>query len=77
MPIELIIQLYLNCELRTANCELFSRRSSKRYQVRRWHLKNFFDNPPQHLKKRIASIDSREREPGTLKTSSNAYATKL
>ncbi|AUB44274.1 hypothetical protein COO91_10497 (plasmid) [Nostoc flagelliforme CCNUN1] len=35
-----------------------SRRSSKRYQVRRWHLKQFFDNPPQHLKKRIASIDS-------------------
>ncbi|MHC5823587.1 MAG: hypothetical protein ACYT04_49080 [Nostoc sp.] len=65
MPIELIIQLYLNCELRTANCELFSRgwlkttrRSSKRYQVRRWHLKSFFENPPQHLKKRIASIDS-------------------
>ncbi|WP_242056081.1 terminase gpP N-terminus-related DNA-binding protein, partial [Nostoc flagelliforme] len=35
-----------------------SRRSSKRYQVRRWHLKSFFENPPQHLKKRIASIDS-------------------
>jgi hypothetical protein len=47
MPSKSIIQLYLNCELRTANCEL----------ERRWHLKRFFDNPPQHLKKRIAEID--------------------
>jgi hypothetical protein len=33
------------------------KRSPKIYQIRKWHLKQFFDNPPQHLKKRIASLD--------------------
>ncbi|MHC5932265.1 MAG: hypothetical protein ACYTXM_41950, partial [Nostoc sp.] len=36
----------INCELRIANCELFC-----------WHLKQFFDNPPQSIKKRIAALD--------------------
>ncbi len=33
------------------------KRSAKHYQIRRWNLKRFLSNPPQHLKKRIASID--------------------
>ncbi|WP_341531610.1 hypothetical protein WKK05_36655 (plasmid) [Nostoc sp. UHCC 0302] len=33
------------------------RHSVRYYQIRKWHLKRFFDNPPQHLKKRIAEID--------------------
>ncbi|WP_225226291.1 hypothetical protein [Komarekiella delphini-convector] len=34
-----------------------TKRSAKHYQVRTWHLKQFLSNPPQHLKKRIASLD--------------------
>ncbi len=45
MSSELVIKLCLNCELRTANCELF------------WHLKQFLDHPPQSIKKRITSLD--------------------
>jgi hypothetical protein len=58
MPIELIIQLDLNCELFSRGWLKISRRSSKRYQVPRWHLKQFFDNSPQSIKKRIAALDT-------------------
>ena len=34
-----------------------TRRSARHYQIRRWHLKQFFDNPPQSIKKRIAALD--------------------
>ncbi|NDJ25915.1 hypothetical protein GS682_30885 [Nostoc sp. B(2019)] len=33
------------------------RRSPKHYQIRKWHLKQFFDNPPQSIEKRIAALD--------------------
>jgi hypothetical protein len=32
--------------------------SPKYYQIRKWHLKQFFDNPPHQIKKRIAALDS-------------------
>ncbi|WP_416212836.1 helix-turn-helix domain-containing protein [Nostoc sp. LEGE 12450] len=34
-----------------------TRRSARHYQIRRWHLKQFFENPPQSIKKRIAALD--------------------
>lgn len=34
-----------------------TKRSARHYQIRRWHLKQFFDNPPQSIKKRITSLD--------------------
>ncbi|BBD63076.1 hypothetical protein NIES2109_59260 (plasmid) [Nostoc sp. HK-01] len=34
-----------------------NKRSASCYQVRTWHLKEFLDNPPQPIKKRIASLD--------------------
>ncbi|MHC5770586.1 MAG: MerR family transcriptional regulator [Nostoc sp.] len=34
-----------------------TRRSARHYQVRKWHLKQFFENPPQSIKKRITSLD--------------------
>jgi excisionase family DNA binding protein len=34
-----------------------TRRSAKHYQIRRWHLKQFLDHPPQSIKKRIAALD--------------------
>ncbi|MBW4617745.1 MAG: hypothetical protein KME21_32065, partial [Desmonostoc vinosum HA7617-LM4] len=33
-------------------------RSPKHYQIRIWHLKQFLENPPHQIKKRIAAIDS-------------------
>ncbi|MFW9259856.1 MULTISPECIES: helix-turn-helix domain-containing protein [unclassified Nostoc] len=35
-----------------------TRRSARHYQIRRWHLKQFFENPPQSIKKRIAALDT-------------------
>jgi excisionase family DNA binding protein len=35
-----------------------TKRSARHYQIRRWHLKQFFDNPPQSIKKRIAALDT-------------------
>ncbi|MCC5619626.1 helix-turn-helix domain-containing protein [Nostoc sp. CHAB 5836] len=34
-----------------------TRRSAKHYQIRRWHLKQFLEHPPQSIKKRITSLD--------------------
>ncbi|MBC1221092.1 helix-turn-helix domain-containing protein [Nostoc sp. UCD121] len=34
-----------------------TRRSARHYQIRKWDLKQFFDNPPQSIKKRIAALD--------------------
>ncbi|MFW9263418.1 hypothetical protein [Nostoc sp. CALU 546] len=35
-----------------------TKRSAKHYQVRISHLKHFFENPPQSIKKRIAALDT-------------------
>jgi hypothetical protein len=35
-----------------------TKRSARHYQVRISHLKQFFDNPPQSIKKRIAALDT-------------------
>ncbi|MCC5660344.1 hypothetical protein LC608_25875 [Nostoc sp. XA010] len=34
-----------------------TKRSARHYQIRRLHLKQFFENPPQSIKKRIAALD--------------------
>ncbi|WP_229485684.1 hypothetical protein [Nostoc favosum] len=34
-----------------------TRRSARHYQIRRWHLQQFFENPPQSIKKRIDALD--------------------
>jgi hypothetical protein len=39
------------------NFSTVTRRSARHYQIRKWDLKQFFDNPPQSIKKRIAALD--------------------
>ncbi|MCC5622395.1 helix-turn-helix domain-containing protein [Nostoc sp. CHAB 5715] len=34
-----------------------TKRSARHYQIRRWHLKQFLDHPPQSIKKRITSLN--------------------
>ncbi|MBW4565941.1 MAG: hypothetical protein KME32_33650 [Mojavia pulchra JT2-VF2] len=34
-----------------------NKRYPKHYEIRIWHLKQFLENPPQQIKKRIAALD--------------------